>query len=120
MISLKFVNIACNVIKFIRLGGKLTNVDIYRKQYSLGGMSQIYCCPLGAVCFNAGLIFNRDLDDSWYKFAFDITKLTDNFFIGFDRFFRTQLSDISEKHEDFVIGYKLAEMCIKRKWVEIL
>ena len=121
MISPKFVNIARNVIKFISFGGKLTNVDIYRRRFdSVKGMSQLYCCPLGTVCFNAGMIFKNDDSDSWYKFALDSTNLTDNFFLGFDQFFRIQLYDISEKHEDFVIGYKLAEMCAERKWVELL
>jgi len=117
MISPKFVFIAREVLKFIRNGGKLN----YRHLYKDG-----YCCPLGAVCINAGYENDNSTksdviwQNKWYDFAYEKTKLTGSFWCGFDdNYFDGDFTDVElqSRTEDFVIGYKLAQFCKKRNWL---
>lgn len=107
MISPKFVNIAREVVRFIRNDHKLTQHSIYLRNNS--------CCPLGAVCVNHNApVFCEDR----YDFAHKKTGLSHYFQWGFDYYGESfSLNEEYTNNEDFIIGYKLAEMCANRNWI---
>lgn len=115
MISPKFVSIAREVIKFIRKGHQLRYTDIIYYNNK--------CCPLGAVCYNNGYSVDpcEEGVSALYKFAYTKTGLDSEFYNGFDRYQWDIDFDLNNPdyklEENFIIGFKLAEMCSKRNWI---
>ncbi len=105
MISEKFVKISRHVIEHIQKGHFLTQNQIV--------FSNGCCCPLGAVCVNSKIFNFNEL----YKFSQNETKLGNQFWIGFDEYYKNSKLRF-DNDEDYIIGYKLAEMCYKRNWIK--
>jgi hypothetical protein len=121
MISTKFVNIARNVIVYVKNGGQLNYRFLCKDNY---------CCPLGAVCINAGFDDHKNnkttvsypvWHSKWYDYAYTQSGFGPTFFIGFDEHRFSHLSDVELESypEDYIIGYKLAQFCKKRNWLSV-
>ncbi len=113
MISEKFVRIAREVIKFVRVGNKLKfRTIIYHNNT---------CCPLGAVCFNNDKPLTlkefhlTSNSTGYYDFAYNLIGLNTKFEEGFDDY---SIKDNNSDDEDYQIGYKLAEQCDIRGWID--
>ncbi len=110
MISSEFVNIAREVIKFVKKGHKLRGFNIRFIENA--------CCPLGAVCVNHNLIPDYYNIQDCYSFAQSLIKLENDFKWGFDDFCDSMnMNPKLCKQEDYVIGYNLAKMASKRGWI---